>query len=181
MFMELVSVGQPVFPLELVQSNPTRFVTWIRLIEREERADCRYGEMVAELPPGRDLSKYKRPKQTKSKFFEKLGEAIDMRCDEMLFVKPPSVSRFLQGFSTFFISDLQLAKTELPHRVPAYFEIFDFFLDQYHSRLCLLLDRLQNNDHIMPDEIMLLLRYGSLFCVTCCCAVVCYVVCPSAL
>ena len=160
MFLELVAVGQASFPLELVQQNPARFVSWIRIIEREERADRRYAEMVEAASPHRDFSQYKRPKNLKAKFFEKLQSAIEMRCDEMLFVKPPSVARFLAGFQTFFVSDLETAKNDLPPRMPESYDIFNFFLDQYHSRLCNLLDRLQKNDGIMPDEIMTLLRWA---------------------
>lgn len=87
--------------------------------------------MVQASPPERDFSKYKRPKNLKAKFFEKLQSAIEMRCDEMLFVKPPSVTRFLAGFQTFFVSDLETAKDELPGRMPPTFDIFNFFLDQY--------------------------------------------------
>lgn len=163
-------------PIELVQINPSRLVTLIRIIEREERADAKacqaaaHGDLVArstvlrgENVPETTPRATDRPRELKKSFFEKLSVGIESRFDSKLFLT--SVDRFLGAFESFYIQDLTIAKDVLPSKFPPDYEIFSFYVTHYHNRLYSMLNSLVDvtalgaQSSIEPQEIMTLLAW----------------------
>jgi len=70
-----------------------------------------------------------------------------------------SVDSFLRGVEGFYFQDLLVAKEDLPSRFPPGENIFQYFLSQYHNRLCLMTEQLQSSADIDPQEIMMLLNW----------------------
>ena len=129
-------------PIELVRAAPSRLVTLLRIVEREQARDTE-GEATGRAAKGLRL-----------KFFEKLEASIDIRFDTKLFDTLNSVTRFLHSFKAFFLEDLRTVRDELPHRFPPEYQIFEFYVAQYHSRLCVRIDKLQRSDKIDPWHIL---------------------------
>ncbi len=59
-------------PLELVKTNPKRFVTCIRIIEREETLDAAAAAEVG-------FTNTHRPKHLRKKLLERLSQLVEMR------------------------------------------------------------------------------------------------------
>eukprot|EP00040_Diaphanoeca_grandis_P027670 m.158059 g.158059 ORF g.158059 m.158059 type:complete len:785 (-) comp31076_c0_seq4:413-2767(-) len=137
-------------PLELIKAGEgMRLVSWLRIIEREERADEQRKTLGV------------KPKKIKKQFFDKLSMWILTVFEEQTFVQgsQTSMSAFLQKFDSFYFSDLQLVKAELQPRFPPSYKIFDFYLDEYHNTLHSMVDNLAKDDSIDPSEIMKLLKW----------------------
>lgn len=143
-------------PLAVSQSNPKKLVTVLRIIEREERLDEKFLSATGEAV--KDLSRF-RPKALKKLLFQKLEDAIEIRFDERLNKNINSVPRFLNSFETFYIEELRMAKEDLPSKFPPSYNIFEYYLNQYHNRLYFGMSSLHKNPEIEPNEIMTLLKW----------------------
>jgi exocyst complex component 3 len=151
----------------------TRLVSVLRILEREEKLDAKANASSAAS----------RPKDLKRRFFKKLADTIEQkygwvllcvlpgialrtttsdiplnaRFDASLFRK--SMSQFLTAFDRFYFADLEAAKNFLPSCFPPEYEIYQFYLHQYHSSLAATLNNFLNVQEIDPYEIMLLLNW----------------------
>ena len=169
LFVELFP-APGITPLELVQQQPngaTRLVSILRIIEREETLDRRHAESAASNPgsgagsgSAASSSQGRRPKNLRSKFFQKLEEGVDARFDERLFTHIDSVQLFFNAYDEFYVSDLEVAQEQLDGRFPPDYNIVDTYVGHYHANLCSLMDRLKKNENIQPGEIMVLLRWA---------------------
>eukprot|EP00038_Savillea_parva_P030850 m.80871 g.80871 ORF g.80871 m.80871 type:complete len:904 (-) comp9374_c1_seq2:238-2949(-) len=131
---------------EMPPMSGSRLVSWLRIVELEERSDMAN-------PNGLD-----RPKGLRNKLFAKLEQVIECRFDDKLGTLK-TVSNFLGRFKQFFYEDLELVQSELVPRFPPYYDIFDRFLDEYHTRLFQLVEEMKTGDSIDPSEIMSLLQW----------------------
>eukprot|EP00049_Salpingoeca_infusionum_P002799 m.60040 g.60040 ORF g.60040 m.60040 type:complete len:781 (+) comp11795_c0_seq3:157-2499(+) len=131
--------------VKLVQANPARLVSILRVVEREEQLDKEH----ADSPH--------RPKRLRQKLFDKLALTIENKFDNTLF-NQPTVGHFIREVSKFYFHDLAVAQTDLPPRCPPSYDIFNVILQNYHSRLCFMTSQLRAGK-IEPGEIMLLLNW----------------------
>ncbi|EGD83198.1 hypothetical protein PTSG_03829 [Salpingoeca rosetta] len=134
-------------PLALVKTDPALLVSALRIIMREEKLDR---EAAPNTP--------NRPKNLKEKYMEKLGLQIESSFDSKLFAQG-SVYRFLEAFRSFYFTDLIVAQQRLPECFPPEIDIFNFYLNHYHDRLCFMTEQLRAHADVSPNDIMLLLNW----------------------
>eukprot|EP00730_Choanoeca_flexa_P003395 TRINITY_DN11394_c0_g1_i10.p1 TRINITY_DN11394_c0_g1~~TRINITY_DN11394_c0_g1_i10.p1 ORF type:complete len:753 (+),score=237.98 TRINITY_DN11394_c0_g1_i10:1426-3684(+) len=131
-------------PIGLVNDQPNRLVTVLRVIEREEKSDV-----------DRDS---KQRKHLMQDYLARLRTRIEMKFDDLL-ISQNSIHGFLRKFGEFYFDDLRTARDVLTMCFPAHYDIFRFFLIQYHECLCEKADQMQSRPDIDPSEIMKLLNW----------------------
>lgn len=139
--------------INTVRKEPTVIVTVLRIIEREEKADCfavQRHKQSGFMPPG-------RPKKWKEKAFEVLeksvvnrieGTHIDQReNDKMWLVKYLELTRLL------ILEDIRVIKTLCIPCFPPSYDILNKFVNMYHSNLSqhlkdIIADGLEGNEYV---------------------------------
>lgn len=136
-------------PIEAIQKNPTRLVTILRLIAREEMAD------------EKAVKSSVRPKRWRKEYLDKLEQTIENRFDTELF--RTSAVKFIAAYNSFYFQDLLIARDALPRCFPPDYDIYRFYLQTYHNRLRLMVEDMINNPEIQPHEIMTLLNWTPVY------------------
>lgn len=131
--------------LNTVRKEPMVIVTVLRIIEREEHADVfalQRQKQSGFLPPG-------RPKKWKELAFDVLRKSVDQRIEGTL-VNERSDNKmwlvtYLELCRQLILEDLQVVKTLCVPCFPPKYDIFDKFVNMYHSSLSANLEEIISN------------------------------------
>jgi exocyst complex component 3 len=141
--------------LNVVRSDPTKLVTALRIIDREEKFDQKAlarEKAVGFLPPG-------RPKEWQKKCLETLEHATTSRFESQ---QPPDNSEkfwlavYLERIKRIIVEDIEIVKTLFVPCFPPAYDITNYYIRMYHHCLQTLLEDIASQQREANEIIHLL-------------------------